>query len=244
MAINLNLAKIYSYATDAGRAYLIYGGSFITPIIQSSKQQSIIPTKSLTLDSTSTSNKFIASNSTTMISTQAIYITQGGLYKGSSLSENFIINSSGNVTISGGSGADIYTLLPHASTTTTITDFDIKSDRINLSSFNILNFEELNITVGSIIINLEENQKMMLLNLTPADINLNNFIFNSVPNFAPTSFPSSIENNQVISDDSGINAVILGLSVATITIAGAICCWQYNKYCTDNNKIYADNFYI
>ena len=78
--------------------------------------------------------------------------------------------------------------MPYANVLITITDFNSSVDIINLKEFELYKFEEVNITAGSIIITLDNDQKMRLLNLSPGDIDANNFIFNNAPSVSPSQF--------------------------------------------------------
>lgn len=120
-------------------------------------------------------------NVPTFMPTQAIYINSGGSYNGTGSNQNFIIDSPSDVTIYGGGSNNMFTLEPNPNVLITITNFNNYSDLINLKSFEIYNFDEVNITAGSVIITLEDNQIMKLLELTPGDISADNFVFAPEP---------------------------------------------------------------
>ena len=80
-----------------------------------------------------------------------------------------------------------------------------------LNSFNIYSYDQLNITAGSVIITLEDNQKMKLLDLSPNDVSANNFVFAPEP----------------INDDGGSSSglslgVVAGLAIGGIALIGGI----------------------
>ena len=160
------------------------------------------------------------STTPTFMPTQAIYIDSGGSYNGTGSNQNFIIDSDADVTIYGGGSNNMYTLEPTSDVLITVTNFNNYSDLINLKSFNIYNFNQLNITAGSIVITLESNQIMKLLELNPGDISANNFIFASElePSLSPTVAIKSSSN----SDDTNVGAIVGGVlaGVAVLSIAG------------------------
>lgn len=136
-----------------------------------------------------------------------IIITNGGMYVSTSLErEDFIIKLSANtaLTITSTGGGDEFTISPNYNVTVTITDFDPVNEVINLSEFhNIYSFSDLNITEGSIIINLPARQIIRLLDLLPPDISADNFIFADAPTSAPTNTPmndktSGLSTNAII----------------------------------------------
>lgn len=159
----------------------------------------------------------------TFMPTQAIYINTGGIHNGTLFSDNFIINSSVDVVITGGSGADMYTLKPNANVLITVTDFNRSSDVINLQAYDIHSFDDINITAGSIIITLEENQRMRLVQLSPGDINADNFIFTSSPAVTPTPIPSS-EKQTTSGASTGLSlGAIVGMAIGgtALIVAGS-----------------------
>lgn len=212
----------------------------IQPTFASTEVPTLVPTK-IPYAAPTLNPTIIPSITPTFMPTEAIYITNGGTYNGSSNSENFIIDSSEDTVITGGGGSDMYSLKPHANVTLTITDFNVNFDIINLQSLNIRNFNELNITAGSIIINLEENQKIRLLNLTPGDIGANNFIFDSDPSFAPSLPPLYNEDNQAEQNsDSGlVIGIAAAAAVAGVTLLGTVGCCLYSRFCGVSSKVYA-----
>ena len=116
----------------------------------------------------------------TVAPTNAITITSGSSYNGSSASEKFIIDVTANILIYGGEGNDTFTINPNPGVNITIGDFDKDNEKIDLSFFeNIQKMDDFTITAGSAIINLEDNQKVRLLNLEPSDMTADNFIFSS-----------------------------------------------------------------
>ncbi|MGB4190965.1 MAG: FG-GAP-like repeat-containing protein [Rickettsiales bacterium] len=162
----------------------------------------------------------------TFMPTQAIEITSGGIYQGTESDENFVINSSSDVTIIGGGGSDMYTIEPNTDTLITVTDFNNNTDVINLKAFNIYNFDEVNITSGSIIITLENNQIMKLLQLSPDDISANNFIFS--PSLAPTLAPTDIAIEPSDLNDGAIIAIAVGGSAALGLISYGFYAYTHN----------------
>ncbi|MCT4635264.1 MAG: hypothetical protein N4A31_03325 [Rickettsiales bacterium] len=122
-------------------------------------------------------------------------IITGGKHNGTVEKENFIINVTSSVEITSGGGEDLFTILPHASVNITITDFNQSSQVIDLRPFtNIFSINDINITSGSVIVHLPEEQKIRLLYLVPSDIKFDNFVFYSTqhPTRAPTQTPTEI----------------------------------------------------
>ena len=101
-------------------------------------------------------------------------------FSGSSGDDHFIIEvgSECSVLLVGGSGADLYTVNPSPATTITVADFDIETDKIDLRPFQtIKNMKQLNITAGSVRVNLPHRQTIVLPHYHPSDVRANNFIF-------------------------------------------------------------------
>ncbi len=186
------------------------------PTTKPTKSPSIVPTKTPTMLPT-----FAPTKTPTPMPTQAIYISEGGTYVGNSVDESFIIDSSANVIITGGGGFDTYVPKPHTNVEFTITDFNKNSDKINLQAFDCHDFDELNITSGSIMINLEENQKIRLLQLHPGDIDANNFIF--TPTSVPTLSPAVQDNSHNSNNEILSAGVIVGIVVGGTALLSACC---------------------
>jgi hypothetical protein len=92
--------------------------------------------------------------------------------------DNFIVDCSGSVVITGNGGFDEFTIVRNANTNTTITDFDPDGDVINLSEMEgIGGMGDLRITLGSVVIDLGMSQFVVLLGLTPGDVGERNFVF-------------------------------------------------------------------
>lgn len=170
-------------------------------------------------------------HSPTPMPASSFYIDSGATYNGTAAGENFVIDISEDIIIYGGGGGDIYTLAPYPGVTVTIGDFDKSNDILNLNAFsNIQQFNDLNITSGSILINLEENQKIKLLNLNPGDIDTNNFIF--------TTMFRDDDRDDDSDENSGNNfplsqEVLIGIVAGTaLIIAGGCAAYAYvNNYC-------------
>lgn len=147
----------------------------------------------------------------TFMPTQAISISTGGSYE-SVPNTNYIISADSDVTINGESNNNMYTLIPNANVKITITNFNNYTNFINLESYNIYSYNQLNITSGSVIITLPDNQIMKLSNLYPSDVSASNFVLsseNSLPN-------DSSSNNQ----DAIIGGVIGGVAFMVLTALG------------------------
>ncbi len=165
----------YQLQTTPGVCYVIYGtdnGSTRAPTTN--------PTHAPTIEDTSFPTLFPSIVPTAQYLN--IDITTGGTYVGTAANENFVIDSSQDTTISGGDGDDMFTFLEHSGVNTTITDFDEINELINLVAFsNINNIKDLTIVSSPTTIYLDNNQKVILENLTPTDLTEDNFIFASGP---------------------------------------------------------------
>lgn len=198
------------------------------PSILPTSLPSILPTNSPFALPTS-----VPSQSTTFIPTfaptQAIDITIGGIYNATFYNKNFIVNCTSDITFVGGSSSNMYTIKPHGDMTVTITNFNTTSDKINLKAYNIYQYNEINITAGSIIITLEENQKIKLLNLNPVDINSENFILNTYPTSEPTLMPTP--TNPISESNSHIlsNGAIAGIAASGTTFLSGVVYMIYSK---------------
>ncbi|MCT4635842.1 MAG: hypothetical protein N4A31_06370 [Rickettsiales bacterium] len=99
---------------------------------------------------------------------------------------------------------------------TTITDFDEINELINLVAFsNINNIKDLTIVSSPTIIYLDNNQRVILENLTPTDLTEDNFIF--------ASGPTDQSNDDSANDIN--EAMIISLSIATpvLLVAAGYC---------------------
>lgn len=128
----------------------------------------------------------------TALYSNIINISSGGIYSGTSGSDNFILNSPLTSSVTGNEGDDRYTIISNPGVTYTITDFDNMLERIDIKNIGITMFEELDISSSNpIIIDFPNNQKLKLLGLQKDDISVGNFIFYSPPpTIFPTTYPS------------------------------------------------------
>lgn len=211
---------------EQGAAYVIYGDPTAVPTIFPTLYPTSIPSKtptnaptfSPTLNPTcSPTNEYIQ-----------VEIITGGTYAGTSEKENFIVDSSEDTTITGGGGADTFTIMVHPAVNTTITDFNNTDELIDLTAFtNIHNIDDFTITSGSAVINLDDFQKVILKNLTPSDITVENFIF------APVSDNNEDDNN----NDYGL---IIGVTIGGVAVLGAVayatCAYVKQLWPFDSNE--------
>jgi hypothetical protein len=159
--------------------------------------------------SSSIMHSVTASPNASINSFAIVQVNSSGAYVGTNEAEDFIIDTPGNVSITGGNGSDKFTLKPRPNAIATIIDFDKDHEVVDLSAFrDIRNMNDFRITQGSAVINLPENQKVILQNLQPSDVSSDNFIFSS-PN---------------LSSDQGINlpAIIGGVIGGTVVLAVGI----------------------
>ncbi|MCT4635319.1 MAG: integrin alpha [Rickettsiales bacterium] len=158
-------------------------------------------------------------------------IDGGGVYIGTSLNEDFIIDSLSDVTLTGGKGNDLFTVKPNSNTQTIITDFDKDNERIDLSFFdNIQGIDDLTITSGSAMVNLGNDQTIRLLDLDPSDVAEDNFIF-------------AQNNNDDNEDGSGIDTsnlieygILAGVGLVALTVLGCSGFAAYKCCCSNSNK--------
>ena len=140
-----------------------------------------------------------------------IAINKGGSYNGTSLNENFIINSSKDVTIAGKGGYDQYTLEPNAETVLTINDFNCSLDVINLKAFDIYGFSDVNITSNPTKINLAKSQKIELLHVGVNAISSDNFIYADQQNNESSTPHSAFPYGAAIGGVLGGAATVIGI---------------------------------
>lgn len=154
-------------------------------------------------------------------------INSGGVYVGTSFNEDFIIDSSSDISITGGGGNDQFTVKPNSNTQTTITDFDKDNEKIDLSFFdNINTIDDFTITAGSAMINLEDDQTIRLLNLQPSDITADNFILSESMNDDDDETVVNISPLIAYGILAGVGLAVLGCS----GFAAYKCC------CSGSNK--------
>ncbi len=105
-----------------------------------------------------------------------------------SIPTNYIVNltTSGHVMFlppaneSSVVAANVFTIVPQSAVFIDIHQFNPATDVINIAAFTTIGaWEDLNITLGSVIVNLPDQQTIKLRNLTPTDISDRNFIFGS-----------------------------------------------------------------
>ena len=153
----------------------------------------------------------------TLMPTQSVNINNGGSYQSVS-NTNYIINADSDVSLYGISSNNMYTLVPNQNMKIIITYFDNYTDYINLVSYDIYSFDQLNITSGSVIITLPNYQIMKLANLYPSDVSENNFIFNTAP--TPTYSPVTNDNSDPINQGAIIGGVIGGVAFLGLAALG------------------------
>lgn len=171
---------------NTGISYIIFG---VRTDIEINPVKTILPSVKPThtptaLDSSDLGGTF--SPTPLSISPVPIYTTVnikfGGLYDYADNilgSGNFIIDSPTNAVLTTGSGADMFTIMPHAGVITTITNFDSSCEIIDLSNFaKIHNINDMTITnKNAVIIILPNGEEVRLLNLQSEDVSAGNFIF-------------------------------------------------------------------
>lgn len=141
-------------------------------------------------------------------------LTTGGTYQGTSSNDNFIIDCTEDVVITGGDGDDRFTIKLHADIKITIKDFNQHTEQIDLRDFGkIASINDFTITHGSAVINLPQNQKVILENLTPADITESNFIFTPHPTAAADTVSATEEGFSI--------GGVVGVAVAGAAVLGA-----------------------
>jgi len=176
-----------SQNSDAGKSYVIFGALSDTGLKPAPKTvaPSIYSTAIPTI--VGDPSDLVSSSPTPLIfSPVPVYATVdikfGGLYEYTDDilgSGNFIIDSPTNAALTTGSGADMFTIMPHAGVVTTITNFDPSCEIIDLSNFaKIHNINDLSITnKNAAIIMLPNGEEIRLLNLQSEDISPGNFVF-------------------------------------------------------------------
>lgn len=109
-----------------------------------------------------------------------IIVTECGEYSGSNGDDEIIVDTPPNcpVTLTGGSGKDVYIVKSIPKALLTISDFNILTDRINLKEIRgVKSFSDVNMTRGSVIIHLPNSQKIVLLNCDPDEMSKQHFVF-------------------------------------------------------------------
>lgn len=154
-----------------------------------------------------------------------IYIKSGGVYYGSEVQENFLINATRNTEIYGMGGIDKFTIFSHEYTTIKLMDFNAADETVDLHEFqNLRKFSDLGLSEDPLTISLLNGQKVIFPNLDIEELSAGNFIFtDSIPPIYPQQ------------DSSNNGEIILGLSIGVgllgITLIGIGCC-----YCCSMNK--------
>lgn len=153
--------------------------------------------------------------------TTAIYISSGGDYDVSGSNQNIVIDTGEDVTLYGSGSNNMFTLEPYSNGFVTVNRFNNYTDLINLKAFNVYSYDQLNITSGSIIITLDNNQIMKLLELSPGDISANNFVFSDMP--------SSSNDDGAASLNAGDIAGIVIAGTAFVSVIGYCASAYFNK---------------
>lgn len=148
-------------------------------------------------------------NATSNMTFTPVQLTDPGVYWRTGANLNFIINVTGAyVRVEGEGGADMFTVYPQTNGRLTVMHFNQFSDIIDLRAFkSILEFSQLNITRGSAIIHLPQNQTVRLSNIYPEDLKDNNFVFYE-PISSKEVKPKNSEMTKVV------RKVVIGLGIS------------------------------
>ena len=195
----------------------------------------ILPSQTPTFYPTHTIQPSI--NSTEQNGYFEVQVTDGGNYSRTLHNINFILNSSSNIIINGFDGNDMFTIVPQVNVTYLVMNFNQSGDLIDLRLFETIhNITDVNITKGSVLINLAHHQIVKLANLNPTDIDWNNFIFSPI-----------ILDKQAKEDDApsageiaaiAVLVVLSGIALKLIIESGRDCYLYYTK--EKLNKIIPD----
>ena len=166
----------------------------VSPTPAPSALPTLKPTSKPTVSPTTTP---IASPTPAPTPLNVIKVEKGGKsYFGTAASDDFEINTSLAVSVTGGGGIDKFTIFPNIEVTYTITDFNYLDEQIDLTAFTGIHkksdFSVTDDTASSALINLPNNQVIKLLNLSSSQLTRGNFILlaTSSPTVLPTSLPT------------------------------------------------------
>jgi hypothetical protein len=154
-----------------------------------------------------------------------IYVSQPGIYRGSSLKKQFIITSTGATQITGNGGKSYYKLSPAVNSTLYITDFQIGLDVLDLSQFTyVTNIELIDYSTAPLAFYLAHNQQIIFSSLTFFDLTTKNVILAKPPDSS-----SSSSNNEVLSPPVLSAISILGGLLMTTLIGYQVYMNYYHK---------------
>jgi hypothetical protein len=154
-----------------------------------------------------------------------IYVSQPGIYRGSSLKKQFIITSTGATQITGNGGKSYYKLSPAVNSTLYITDFQIGLDILDLSQFTyVTNIELIDYSTAPLAFYLAHNQQIIFSSLTYFDLTTKNVILAKPPDSS-----SSSSNNEVLSPPVLSAISILGGLLMTTLIGYQVYMNYYHK---------------
>ena len=172
--IIINALYAGGFSSLIWKSYVVFGRNSLTPSPGASASATAQPTSSSS-PSPSMPPKIVVD----LNQTNEVYTTSYSNYK-------FII-SANNVTINSSGAYNLYKPMPNMGYLLTILNFDKSTDKIDLTDFSSVNFNNLVITAGSAIINLPGGQETIIKNLMPSDLQANNFNFASDTGGSTTS---------------------------------------------------------
>ena len=156
-----------------------------------------------------------------------INFAQDGEISGTTGRDRFVIEVR-NARITGGEGNDEFIFEPNSESEVRITDFEPENEKIDLKAFDDIGcFDELTIREGSVIIEWPDSQSIILENLSPTDIDENNFFF-----IEDISTDNDDDNNYCV-DNPAICGGIAARAHALVDfgVVGAYCM----GYCSSND---------
>ncbi len=222
--------------SNAGITYVIFGAQSnieansapktATPSIEPTVTPTMAEESSGVVSSSPTASIFLP-----IPSYVTVHIKFGGFYKYTDDilgNGNFIIDSPTNVVVTAGSGADIFTIMPHTGVITTITNFDLSDEIIDLSNFaTIHNIDDFAITdKNAVVIKLPNDEEVRLLNLVSEDIVAGNFIFTAATQIEDNhDNPSSLSYGAIVGILTG--GVLCLASVGYLLYAKSFNHWPF-----------------
>lgn len=132
--------------------------------------------------------------------------------------KHYVVNTSASVVINNRMGYNRYEIIPNVGSVLTIVHFNDSTDVIDLSAFPMyMQFRQLLITEGSVIVSLPSEQKVHILNLHPSNVSAANFVL----------FEDAEVSDGSVKDTMALSAVAAALIAGGGLVFGLFCVLMY-----------------
>lgn len=128
--------------------------------------------------------------------------------------QNYIVNSTTNVTITNRMGFNRYTIVKNPESHLQIVYLNNSNDVIDLESFTVItDFTELQMVAGSVILKLPNHQTVRIVNLKPANLTASNFLFFQDPGVKDNNSKTAETLSIVVGVLVGVGGLVFGATL-------------------------------